>query len=179
MTQCRRRPSLSKTAGHRPYNREMRKRLLIAGLAAVSLAPAWAFQQLPEKFEPGRDAAADVWQALTLAQAQGKRVFVDVGGEWCSWCHIFDRFVASHPEVRKLLAERYVLVKVNYSPQQRNEQLLSRFPKAKGYPHFYVLDPGGRVLASQASTELEAGNDYDATKVLAFLRRHEADFAQK
>lgn len=152
----------------------MRKRLLIAGLAALSFAPAWAFHRLPEKFEPGRDAAADVQQALMLAQAQRKLVFVDVGGEWCSWCHIFDRFVASHSQVQKLLGERYVLVKVNYSPQQRNEHLLWRFPKAKGYPHFYVLDATGRVLASQASAELEAGDDYDEAKVVAFLSRHQA-----
>lgn len=65
-------------------------------------------------------------------------------------------------------------MKVNYSPQQRNERLLSRFPKAEGYPHFYVLHAGGGVLASQASAELEAGKDYDEAKVLAFLSRHRA-----
>ena len=151
----------------------MRRRSLIAALATLPLAPGWAFPQLPVKFEAGRDAAADVQQALTLAQAQRKLVFVDVGGEWCTWCHVFDRFIASRAEVQKLLGERYVLVKVNYSPQQRNEQLLSRFPKARGYPHFYVLDSGGKVLASQASAELEGGNDYDETKVLAFLKRHQ------
>jgi hypothetical protein len=50
--------------------------------------------------------------------------------------------------------------------------VLSRWPKATGYPHFYVLDAAGKVLASQASVELEAGKDYDEAKVLAFLRRH-------
>ena len=129
---------------------------------------------LPEKFEPSRDAEADVQQALSLAQAQRKLVFVDVGGEWCAWCHIFDRFVASHPEVKKTLQERYLVVKVNYSPQNRNEKILSRWPKAKGYPHFYVLDGTGRVLESQPGGELEAGKDYDAAKVLAFLRRRQA-----
>ena len=126
---------------------------------------------LPERFEPTRDAAADVQHALALAQSQRKLVLVDVGGEWCSWCHIFDRFVATHAQVQQILAERYVLVKVNYSPQQRNERLLSRFPKAAGYPHFYVLDAEGNALASQATAELEGGRDYDEAKVLAFLAR--------
>ena len=151
----------------------MRRRLLLPGLAALVVLPVWG-HVLPEKFEPSRDAVADVQQALSLAQAQRKLVFVDVGGEWCSWCHIFDRFVASHPEVKKTLEERYIVVKVNYSPQNRNEKLLSRWPKAKGYPHFYVLDGSGRVLESQAAGELEAGKDYDAAKVLAFLRRQQA-----
>jgi thiol:disulfide interchange protein len=150
----------------------MHKRALLAAFAALAIAPAWAFHELPKKFEPARDAAADVQQALVLAQAQRKMVFVDVGGEWCAWCHIFDRFVAARPEVQKTLQEHYILVKVNYSPQNRNEAVLSRWPKARGYPHFYVLDATGKVLASQASVELEAAKDYDEAKLLAFLRRH-------
>jgi hypothetical protein len=89
----------------------MHRRSLLAALAAMGLAPAWAFHALPEKFDPARDAAADLEQALVLAQAQRKLVFVDVGGEWCSWCHIFDRFVAAHPEVRNALAERYIVLR--------------------------------------------------------------------
>jgi thiol:disulfide interchange protein len=150
----------------------MHKRLFLACLAALAAAPAWSFHTLPEKFEPGRDAAADVQQAGALARAQRKMVLVDVGGEWCSWCHVFDRFVARSPEVQKAMQERYILLKVNYSPQNRNDSVLSRWPKAKGYPHFYVLDGAGAVIASQASAELEAARDYDEAKVLAFLRRH-------
>jgi thiol:disulfide interchange protein len=144
---------------------------LLAGVAASALAPAWGVQPLPGKFDPARDAKADVAQALALARDQKKMVLVDVGGEWCAWCHVFDRFVASRPEVRQTLQERYILVKVNYSPQNRNEALLSNWPKATGYPHFYVLDADGKVLASQPSGELESGRDYDEGKVLAFLRR--------
>ena len=150
----------------------MRKRELLACLAALALAPAWSFHALPEKFEPARDAAADVQQAVALAQAQRKMVLVDVGGEWCTWCHVFDRFVALSPEVRKAMQEGYILLKVNYSPQNRNQAVLSQWPRAQGYPHFYVLDAAGRVVASQASAELEAARDYDEAKVLAFLRRH-------
>ena len=150
----------------------MRKRELLACLAALALAPAWSFHALPDKFEPARDAAADVQQAVALAQAQRKMVLVDVGGEWCTWCHVFDRFVARSPEVRKAMQEGYILLKVNYSPQNRNQAVLSQWPRAQGYPHFYVLDAAGRVVASQASAELEAARDYDEAKVLAFLRRH-------
>lgn len=156
-----------------PRISNMHRRSIIGAFAALPFCKAWAAAPLPDRFDPARDAAADMQQALALAQAQRKLVFVDVGGEWCSWCHVFDRFIGSRAEVSKLLAERYVIVKVNYSPQQRNEAVLSRFPKAKGYPHFYVLDGNGRVLASQASAELEGGRDYDEAKVLAFLGRHQ------
>jgi thiol:disulfide interchange protein len=150
----------------------MRKRLLLACLAALALAPAWGFHALPEKFEPARDAVADVQVALSLAEGQRKMVLVDVGGEWCAWCHVFDRFVGSHPAVQKALFEHYIVVKVNYSPQNRNEALLSQWPKVKGYPHFFVLSAAGKLIASQASGELEQGRDYDEAKVLGFLQRH-------
>lgn len=139
---------------------------------SLPLASTWGVAALPEKFDPARDAAADVQQAVALAQAQRKRVLVDVGGEWCVWCHIFDRFVVARPAVQMAMQDHYVLLKVNHSPQNRNEALLSQWPKAKGYPHFYVLDATGKVLASQPSAELESGKDYDEAKVLAFLRRH-------
>lgn len=155
----------------------MHKRLFLqtlASVAATAVAPAWSSSTLPQKFDPQRDAAADLQLALDLARAQRKQVLVDVGGEWCVWCHIFDRFIAARPQVQKVLADQYVLLKLNYSPQNRNEPVLSRWPKAKGYPHFYVLNAAGELVASQPSVSLEGGKDYDEAKVLAFLRLHQA-----
>lgn len=148
-------------------------RWLLAAVAAFSmLAAAWGEAPLPERFDPGRDAAADVATAVGMARAQGKRVLVDVGGEWCAWCHILDRFMESTPQVRQVRDERYVWVKVNFSPANRNEALLSRWPKVKGYPHLFVLDEHGALVHSQATGELESGKGYDAAKMLAFLRRY-------
>ena len=147
----------------------MERRALLALLAALAL-PAQA--ALPLRFDPKRDAAADLQEALAQAGAQGKRVLVDVGGEWCTWCHVLDRFIAGRPEVQRAVNAHYVWLKVNWSPQNRNEPVLGRWPKAKGYPHLYVLDASGQLLASQATSEFEAGQDYDEQKMLAFLRRH-------
>ena len=145
-------------------------------LKLFSALVLWAFAQLalaqalPAKFEPARDAAADVATAASMAKAQRKRVLVDVGGEWCPWCHILDRFVAGNADVKKLVDDHYVWVKVNWSPQNKNEALLSRWPKVKGYPHLFVLDEDGKLIHSQDTGALEAGKDYDKDKVLAFLR---------
>jgi thiol:disulfide interchange protein len=128
-------------------------------------------QDLPTKFDPKRDAAADLATALSIAKAQNKRVLVDVGGEWCSWCHILDRYIASHDDVRTLRDKHYVWLKVNWSPDNKNEALLSRWPKVKGYPHLFVLDASGKLLHSQNTGELEAGKDYDPAKMLAFFRQ--------
>ena len=143
-----------------------------AAVPALLLSLGLLAQDLPAKFDPQRDAAADLATATAAARAQHKRVLVDVGGEWCSWCHILDRFVASNADVKQLVNDNYVWVKVNWSPQNKNEDVLSRWPKVKGYPHLFVLDGDGRMLQSQDTSELEAGKDYDKDKVLAFLRRH-------
>ena len=145
--------------------------LRVATIAVVVLVCACARQELSQKFDPARDAASDVANAVALAKAQGKRVIVDVGGEWCSWCHILDGFIASSDDVKSLVDSRYVWVKVNYSKENKNEAYLSRWPPVAGYPHLFVLDAEGKLLHSQVTGELEAGKSYDKAKFVAFVQR--------
>jgi thiol:disulfide interchange protein len=148
----------------------MNPRPLLVAVAFAFLSLAALAQALPARFDPSRDAATDVAIATAAAKAQHKRVMVDVGGEWCPWCHILDRFVAAHADVQQLVEANYIWVKVNWSPQNRNETLLSRWPRVKGYPHLFVLDGDGQLVRSQDTSQLEAGADYDKDKLLAFLR---------
>lgn len=150
-----------------------RRTLLLQGAALAALTPAWAAAPWqPDPFDPTRDAEADVAAAVAQAARAGKRVLVEVGGRWCTWCHVLDQFFRAHDDVRRQRDEHYVWVKVNWSPQNRNEALLSRWPRIKAYPHLFVLDDAGRPIHSQATGELEAGKDYDREKMLAFLRDH-------
>jgi hypothetical protein len=68
--------------------------LLVPFRAGAADAPA-----LPTKFDPSRDASRDVEAALQLARARRDAGCVEVGGEWCSWCHIMDRFFAANSDV--------------------------------------------------------------------------------
>jgi thiol:disulfide interchange protein len=145
-------------------------RLVAVVVLFVVAASCWSREPATGKFDPGRDPAADVAQAVAMARAQGKRVLVDVGGEWCSWCHIMDRFFDGDREARALRDRGFVLVKVNYSRENTNAAFLARWPKIAGYPHLFVLGPDGALLHSQDTGELEAGDGYDRAKVLAFLR---------
>lgn len=144
---------------------------LFASLLLALCATFAAAQDLPAKFDPKRDPAADLATALAQAKAQNKRVIVDVGGEWCIWCHILDRHIAAHDDQRALRDKHYVWVKINYSPDNKNEAFLSRWPKVKGYPHLFVLDAGGKLLHSQNTGELESGKDYDPARMLAFFQQ--------
>jgi thiol:disulfide interchange protein len=144
----------------------------ITAITLFAFSLAGLGQDRMSKFDPTRNAAKDVEAAVANAQEQGKRVMVDVGGEWCSWCHILDRFVEAHRDVKALIEANYVWVKVNYSPQNKNEALLSRWPKVAGYPHLFVLDGDGKLIQSQNTAELEAGKDYDKSKMLTFLQQY-------
>ena len=59
-------------------------------------------------------------------------------------------------------------------PKSRGMELrfLAEMPFADQRGFVAVLDANGKLLQSQGTGELEAGNDYDKPKVLAFLKQH-------
>lgn len=122
------------------------------------------------RFDPSRDAMQDIGLAITEAQRSNRRVLLDVGGDWCIWCHRLDTLFAKHPGLATLLHEKFVVVKVNYSKENKNEKALSRLPKIPGYPHLFVLSEDGMLLHSQDTAELESGKGYDPEKVMAFVQ---------
>ena len=154
----------------------MKRRDLLAlvALAALPLPLPLRAQTLPDRFDPKRDPEKDLLAALARAKAEGKRVIVDVGGEWCSWCHILDRFFASHADLDALRDARYVWLKVNFSKENENRAFLSRWPKVAGFPHLFVLGADGKLLHSQDTGALEQGKGYDPAKMRAFLERWSA-----
>jgi thiol:disulfide interchange protein len=122
------------------------------------------------KFDFSRDAAKDISAAAAEAKRTGRHVLVDVGGDWCIWCRRLDAFFDEQKDVADFLRKNYVAVKVNYSKENKNEAVLSRYPKVAGYPHLFVLDEDGKLLHSQDTGALESGKGHDREKVLAFLR---------
>jgi thioredoxin-related protein len=124
-----------------------------------------------EKFDPAKDPARDVQDATVAASKSGKRILLDVGGEWCSWCHKLDKFFQDNKDVKDFMLKNYVVVKVNYSKENKNEKFLSQYPKIPGYPHLFVLEGDGKFLHSQGSGDLESGDHHDHDKVLDFLKK--------
>lgn len=137
-------------------------------------------QGYASKYDPQRDATKDLIAAQYEAKATNKRVMVDVGGEWCRWCRMLDRLIASQPQIKAFIDSHYVWVKVSYSPENKNTAVLSRWPKTRGYPYLLVLDGDGRLLHAQGvegleiETEKESDEDYDPGRVLAFLKHYAA-----
>jgi uncharacterized protein len=58
------------------------------------------------------------WSALNAetfarARAEGRIVLIDGSAGWCHWCRVMDATTYRDPAVRKLLAERFLPVKVD------------------------------------------------------------------
>lgn len=120
-------------------------------------------------FDPARDPAEDLAAAVVEAKQSGRHILLDVGGEWCSWCHRMDRFIEETPSIKQALESNYVVLKINYSEENKNEAFLSQYPPIPGYPHLFVLDANGDLLHAQGTGELEQGEGYDEAVYLAFL----------
>lgn len=99
-------------------------------------------------YDPDRDPFKDLDAAVRAAQAEGKRIILVVGGNWCLPCIEVARFWAETEAIRERLIRDFVVVKVYYGPFNRNERFLLQFPEILTFPHIFVLDTDGRTLLS-------------------------------
>lgn len=124
-----------------------------------------------EAYDPRCDPDKDLAAATEEAKRSNRNIFVVVGGEWCTWCHILDRFFHDHPDLQALRDRNYVSMKVNMSPENLNKAFLSRFPYIHGYPHIFILDAKGNLIHSQSTNVLEEGRSYNVKRFEQFLER--------
>jgi hypothetical protein len=123
----------------------------------------------------GYDPAANPQSALDAALVQAKsshrKVLIIAGGDWCRWCLILNSFWTQNPEAKAELDRAFVVMKVYVGEDNMNTKFFSRLPKAKGYPHFWVMSPEGVATHSIDTGRLENGRDgYDKAQVLRFIR---------
>jgi thioredoxin-related protein len=143
----------------------------IAILVAAFLSLPATAQQKGAGFDPTRDAAKDIEDAIHLARKLKKRILIDVGDNACGWCRNLSEFFETNEEAARLLRKNYILVKVNWSLENENKEVLSRYPKIPGYPHLFVLDRNGKLLHSQRTFLLHSGGYHDPAKVISFLKK--------
>lgn len=123
------------------------------------------------KYDAARDSEKDLAEAVKEAKRENKKIFLDVGGEWCIWCRKFDQFLEENKDAANYLNKHFILVKINVDKEHKNEKFLSKFPKVEGYPHFFILNKAGKLLRSQNTGLLESGDHHDKDKVFAFLKK--------
>jgi len=125
------------------------------------------------EYSPERSPQNDLKLAKVRAKSENKYILLEVGGEWCVWCHILDRYIVGNNKVHAAFVRSFLIVKINVSPENENAAFLSNFPEVAGYPHLIVLDENGRYLAQQDTGELENGRSYDQGRMLQFAKKFE------
>ena len=141
----------------------------VATLVAQN-GPAPAAVAAP-KFDPKADPVKDLAGAVEQATKTHRRIILDVGGEWCGWCHALDKYFAERQELIALRDKHYVWLKINFSQDNENKAFLSKYPAVKGYPHLFVLEHDGTLLQSQDTSPLEEGPSYNLTRMTDFLKK--------
>ncbi|TXS19862.1 thioredoxin family protein [Streptomyces sp. ms191] len=122
-------------------------------------------------YPTGADARGAVKAAVAAAKADGKKVLIDFGANWCGNCKAADKVFATS-EVGALLDASYHVVKVDIGSQDSGAfDLLRDYCSGEGaykMPVLVVLDGNGNVVTETHST----GNpDLTAAGLGAFLRK--------
>ncbi|HSA24611.1 MAG TPA: thioredoxin family protein, partial [Myxococcota bacterium] len=128
-------------------------RILLTAWVSCALSPLLAAEPAAphevQRFDASRDPEADLAAAEATAAASGKRILLEVGGNWCPWTRRLDGLFETDAAIATALAKGYVHLRVHRSKDQPNEVFLARFPKVPGVPHLFVLDARGTLLHSQ------------------------------
>ena len=153
----------------------MMRRLCVVFALALAVAPAVLSVQDPVKYvpvikyDPQRNAYQDIRDAVAEAKRSHRRILLEVGGEWCIWCHRLDDFFSAHPNLTRLRDKNFVTVKINFSEENPNKEVLSRYGEVSGYPYIFVLDSDGKLVRSQETGVFEEGKSYAEERLTTFL----------
>ena len=143
---------------------------------AVSFCSFTALAGTPSKLPPAgydksRDPAADLAAAIPQAHKENKRILLEVGGEWCVYCRLLNKVIHADERLVKRLDDDFIVIKVNFSDDVKNEAFLSRYPPIPSYPHLFVVETGGTFLLSASPDSFMEKDKYVADKILAFLEK--------
>lgn len=138
--------------------------LLPVALNATALLPPYS-----KGYDSARDPFVDGRAALKLAQETKRRVLIEVGGNWCSWCLQLDKFLAENHQLREQLHRHFVILKVNVSEANDNAEFMAGLPKPLGYPHIYITEADGKIIFSKDTTQLLENSRYSVQRFQQFL----------
>lgn len=165
----------------KPEAKEADKTLLMPADHAEMDAKKKAAEEktkLPKPYDPKADAEKDIQNLIAKAKKEKKNIMIQAGGNWCIWCLRFNNFVQTTPELKQIVDDNYLYYHLNYSPDNKNEKVFSKYgnPGDKfGYPVFIVLNKDGKQIHIQPSDVLEEEKGYSLDKVKDFLQKWKAN----
>jgi thiol:disulfide interchange protein len=147
-----------------PQNKKIAAASIIVGVltatAAFAAPPAApdvsnaSIVVVPHPYDEDADAHAQVAAALAAAKLDGKRVLIDLGGNWCLDCKVLAGLMAMEP-VKHFVAEHYDVVSVDVGRYKKNMDIAAdRGVTIKGVPTVLVLNADGSLVNATNSQDL-------------------------
>ena len=99
-------------------------------------------------YDPNADATTAVDAAFARAKKNGKRVLIDLGGNWCPDCIVLANLMQL-AELKPFLAAHFEIVSVDVGRFDKNLQIPARFgitERLEGVPSVIVAEPDGRFV---------------------------------
>jgi len=150
----------------------MKKQFLLLISLVWAISQGLNAQNAVSIYNPDADAEVELKNAIVLASETKKHVLVQVGGNWCPWCVKLHEFMKTDSQLDSILKADYVIVKLNYSKENKNEVMLAAldYPQRFGFPVLVILNADGKRLHTQNTGYLEEGKGYSKDKVYGFLK---------
>jgi hypothetical protein len=147
------------------------KKFLCSLLLTLVILEVIGQSQEKKIYDPKANAPADIAAAIKKAKFENKHVILQAGGNWCSWCIEFNRFVHADLQIDSLLNKCFLIYDLNYSEENLNKQVFAdlAYPQRFGFPVFIILNQEGIRIHTQNSEYLEQGRSYNKQKVMDFL----------
>ncbi|MBC8124630.1 MAG: DUF255 domain-containing protein [Candidatus Kapabacteria bacterium] len=80
-------------------------------------------------------------EALEMAKATGKPIFLDAYTDWCGWCKVMDRETFSNAKVAEVMNASFVCVKMEMETGEGIDVAMKY--RIAGFPMFFVFTPEG------------------------------------
>jgi thiol-disulfide isomerase/thioredoxin len=135
---------------------------IVAAFAVLNFGAAWAASApkvsvnsvtelpmtVPRPYDERANADAVVDAAFAKARKSGKRVLIDLGGNWCPDCVTLAN-VMNLPNVKPFIAAHYEVASVDVGHFDKNPQILTRFGfygHLEYIPTVLVAEPNGELI---------------------------------
>ncbi len=94
-------------------------------------------------------------EGLVKAKKEKKHIMVNFYTKWCGWCKRMDRYTFGNEDVRNVLNESYVAIKVNAQSGEKvwvdgkeiTERQVAAMYRVRAHPVTWFLKPSGERIA--------------------------------
>lgn len=127
---------------------------------------------LPTPYDSRVDADAALAATIARAKASGKRVLIDLGGNWCTDCRILAA-VMELPELKTFLAKHYEIVEIDVGRMNKNMQIPARYgvTKLDGVPTVLIVETDGTLINATNSADLADARSMNPQGIADWLAR--------